>query len=125
MSLAHDAAADLREIINSDVGALWICTIWAPDGRSMDFNCRMCDTSQQIDPGTNQAVSGRQVNLAISMFDLECAGFSDIKAIEKKTEKPWKAITENIVGVRREYKIVESNPDASLGLMALHLELLK
>ena len=125
MSLAHDAANDFREIMNSDLGASWECNIIDPSGTSNAFLCRMSDTSQQLNPMTNETVSGRQLAISVCTADLDAVGFGDIRNIESNDSKPWKVETDNIDGKSGTYKVAESNPDYSLGNMVLWLEVIK
>lgn len=125
MSLAHDAAKDWRDIMNDDIGATWSCTVINQIGVERDFTCRQSDISQQIDPGTNQVMTGRQVEISICLSDLDEAGFGDIRAIERSTEKPWKVRMENIIGVENTFKVIETNPDSSIGNMVIRLEQIK
>lgn len=125
MSLADDAATDWQEIMNDDIGATWPCTVTSPAGLTEDFMCRHSDIHQQVDLSTNEVVSGRQLVVSISLLDLDEAGMTAIKSVEDNTKKPWKIDVKDITGKSGVYKVVESNPDASLGNMLLFLEILK
>lgn len=122
MSLAHDAANDFREIMNDDLGATWECNVISPAGVSEPLLCRMSDIHQQVNPGTNEVVTGRQLSVSICLQDLDTVGFGDIRGIERNDLKPWKIETDNILGQSGTYRVVESNPDASLGNVILWLE---
>lgn len=125
MSLFDDAAADFREIINSDIGASLECVITSPDGVINSFKCRMSDISQSIEPGTGDRVSGRRVSISMSLFDLKHEGFESVRGIEKKNEKPWKVEFNNILCDQGTFKVTETAPDYTLGVIVLHLELMK
>ena len=122
MSLVNDAHADFIEIMKSDMGAAWDCTITSPAGGSVDFKCRFSDTSQQINPGTNEIATGRQIVVSVLLSELDDAGFLGIKSIPDKTGKPWVVAIDDVIGRSGTYKVVESNPDATLGNMVLWLE---
>lgn len=122
MSLFDDAANDWQEIMNSDLGASVPCTVTRPDGSSQLFQCRYQDIHQQVDPGTEQLISARQVSISISLLDLADAGFEGIRGIESKTEKPWKVDVSDILDNAGTYKVSESNPDATLANMLIYLE---
>jgi hypothetical protein len=125
MSLLNDAAEDWQEIMNDDTGAAWPCTVTDPDGNTQPFYCRMSDTSQQIDPSTNTVVSGRRVVFSISLIDLQTKGMLDIKGVESNSKKPWKIDTTDILDRTQNFKVVETNPDASIGNMVIYAELIK
>lgn len=124
MSLFEDAATDFQEIMNSDLGASVSCVITDPCGAEETLLCRHSDTSQVIDPGTNEAVSGRRIVLSVCLADLYDVGFEKIRGIEKKDEKPWKVAVSDIAEIAGVYKVSESNPDASIGSMVLHCEVM-
>lgn len=125
MSLAHDAANDWREIMQSDIGASWDCTVISPAGISAPFLCRVADISQQVNATSDEIAMGRQIVISIVTQDLIDAGFSDVRGIEHSSEKPWKVYTDDINGVSGTYKVTESNPDRSIGNMVLWLEVIK
>jgi len=125
MSLLTTAHADFQAIIKSDMGAKWPCVITSPAGVSASFSCRFGDTSQQVNPGTNEVVSGRQLTVAVLLADLETNGMSNIRGIAKETQKPWTVSIDNILGTTGVYKIIESNPDNTLGCMVLWCEVYK
>ena len=125
MSLAHDAAREWQEIMNSDMGATWPCVVTNPDGMIRHFVCRRQDIGQQIDPGTEQVVSGRQVSVSICLLDLAEVGFDGICGVEKETEKPWEISMCNIRGTEETFKVSETAPDDGLPNMLIYLEPLK
>jgi len=125
MSLVTDAANDWQEIINSDLGASWPITITSPGGSSQSLQCRFSDISQQVNPSTNEVASGRTIAVSVTRADLETAGFSDIKGIEKNTAKPWTATLEDVAEYAGTYKIAETNPDRTIGNVVLWLEATK
>lgn len=125
MSLFDDAAIELQEIINDDIGATVACTITSPDGVFYAFNCRMSDISQTLDVNTRERISGRRIEISVSMIDLAEAGFESSRGIEKKTEKPWKVEFSNVISKEETYKVVETSPDSSLGIVVIHLEIMR
>ena len=76
------------------------------------------DIGQLIDPDTGQGVSGRHATLQARISSLEAAGFTDLPiAIADKTSLPW------VVGFAGlNFKVKESRPDRSLGVVSLILE---
>ena len=122
MSLFEDSASDLRDIMNSDIGATRSCTVTDPSGDVQTFACRVSDISQQIDPSTNQMVIGRQIVMSINLADLKEADFDGIMGVESNLSKPWKVTVDNVLDVSETYKVVVANPDYTLGNMSLILE---
>lgn len=122
MTLATDAYNDFQEIIRSDMGAVWPCTIKSPAGVSVDYDCRFAQISQTVNPGTNEVVLLDQLTISVLMKDLADNSMDGIRNIEKETEKPWVVTIADILGNSDTYKVVESNPDRTLGNMVLWLE---
>lgn len=122
MSLFDDAHSDYQEIMRSDMGASRTCNITSPEGIVKPFLCRGADISQRIDPGTNEAVSGRQVTVSLLLSDLDDAGFSGIRGIVDSSSRPWQVTIADILGNVETYKVIESNPDSTLGSMVVYLE---
>lgn len=125
MSLFDDAAIELREIINDDLGATVVCTITSPDDVFYSFNCCMSDISQTLDVNTRERISGRRIEISVSMLDLAEVGFESIRGVEKKTEKPWRVEFNNVISKEGTYKIVETAPDSSLGIVVIHMEIMR
>lgn len=125
MSLFEDAALELQEIINDDLGASLECLITSPDGINETFQCRMSDISQTIDRNNHERTSGRQIVVSLSMLDLKISGFDNIRGVAKKTEKPWIATFSNVLEVSGDYKVAETAPDNTLGIVVLYLEVIK
>lgn len=122
MSLFDDAASDWQEILNDDIGATVPCTVTNPSGVSQSFLCRHMDISQQIDPETEEIISGRQVGVSIDLKDLAAVSFDGVCAIEDKKKKPWKVTVANILGTSGTYKVAMTSPDFILGNMLIYLE---
>lgn len=124
MSLADIAAEDWKDIMNSDVGAKWECILTSPNGVSVPFSCRRQDIGQQIDPGTELIISGRQVSIAICLSDLSACNFDNVRGIEDEKSKPWKVTMCNMRGIEETFKVSETAPDDALN-MVIHLEPLR
>lgn len=125
MSLAQDAHADFIDIMKDDMGAVVVCTITKPDGSELEFDCRHSDTHMDINAGTDEVVTGRQVSVSVLISELIDAGYEDVRGIARSDEKPWKVTVPNVLGVSGTYKVIESYPDGSLGNMVLFLEIIE
>ncbi len=120
--LRQIAKQDLRDIMSDVTGFLWPCTITNPEGDSVDFDCRSNDIWFKLDPGTGEIVTARQATVTVLTSELADAGFSDICGIAESTSKPWLVTVEDIDGTSAKYKVSETYPDRTLGLMVCILE---
>ena len=122
--LRQQAFDDLNSIFSDESSAVWPVTITDPDGVTKSFDARVKDVHQQIDPGTGEVITGRQVSVVVSLLSLLDAGFLGIRGIPDALLKPWVVEFEDIIGRSGRYKIVETFPDNILGLMVCHCEVL-
>ena len=125
MSLVQQAHEDLGEIMHSEDGAVWDCTITSPGGVSYPFKCRMADNHAPVETGTDVVVTGRQVSISVFIPDLVAVGFENIYGVASNSAKPWKVEFENIIGQSGTYKVVETNPDYGIGNIILFLEVMR
>ncbi len=128
MSLSSIAQADVRTILNDGVtGVGRPITLTAPDGTSGTFTGWSNDIGLLVDPDTGQAVSGRIATIAISIVDLVTAvpPMALPVNVASAALKPW------VVGYTDEqsnaytFKVSESHPDRTLGIVTCTLEAYK
>ena len=122
MSLRDIANADLRGIMNDPVTGGVDCTLTSLAGATAEFKTFHNDIHMQIDPGTGEIVTGRQSTVAVLTNELIDEGFDDIRGIADTDSKPWLATVSDVLGREGTFKVVETYPDASLGLVVLFLE---
>jgi len=126
MGLRDIAKTDLSLILaDSDYGFAYLITVTNPAGTSTPsgFTGFSNDISQIIDPDTGEAVSGRSATVALDMTALTAAGFSTLpEAVADEDLKPWIVVFDDIEGSSYTFKVSQSNPDRSLGLVVCHLE---
>jgi len=121
MSLKQLARDTLRQILNDQnaaFGAEFVLT--APDGftSALPLVGRTQDIAQMIDPQSGVAVQGRIATVALSLADLTAGGYADMpRGIPETNAKPWLVAFEG-----NTYRVTDSNPDRSLGVLVLHLE---
>lgn len=121
MSLRDIAEADLGIIVEDDVNGFgYPINITNPDGVKLPFVCLSNDIGQAIDPDTGQIVSGRFVSVAIRISTLTSVGFDLPYGVADSSVKPWVV---EIDGVN--FKVVNSDPDQTIGLLVCTLELYK
>lgn len=124
MSLRAIAEADLATTLESETcGFGWPITITNPAGLALPFVGSSTDISQLIDPDTGQTVSGRLASVTVRMSSLVTAGFAGLpRGIADSTIKPWLVSFDDIGGAAHTFKVAESNPDRTIGVVTLNLE---
>lgn len=126
MTLRAHAAEVLRTIANDTEGAFgWPIVLTAPDGFASVESLvgRSQDIAQVIDPDTGQPVSGRLASASLVIQDILDAGYTELpRAIANTAQKPWLVTFDDINGVSHTFKVSESNPDRTLGVVNLLLE---
>ena len=120
MNLHQLAEADLAFTLEGDGQTV---TLTAPDGTATDFQAISNDISLVIDPDTGVPVSGRNANVALRITSLRAAGFELPRGIEDGAEVPWLVGYTTVNGDQIATKVIASNPDRSLGIVTLRLEL--
>ena len=117
--LAH---SDMLQIMNDESGFRWPCVVTSPDLSSASLFCRSTDIHLSIDPGTGEVITGRQASVSFALDDLKKKGMQSIRGIEDSTSKPWTVTTKNINEVEQVFKVVQTYPDNTLGLVVCFLE---
>jgi hypothetical protein len=117
--MAYD---DAELIMKETDGFVWDCTITDPSGTSVAFKCRSNDIHLLFDVDTGQVITGRQATIVVLTKDLAAAGFQDIRNIEDSTSKPWVIDVDDINGKSGKFKVRETHPDNTIGLMVMILE---
>lgn len=124
MGLRQLAESDLGAILeDSDTGFGWPITVTNPDGVSASMVGSSGDISQVIDPDTGLIVSGRLSHVSLRISSLIAAGLSVPAGIADASLTPWLVAFDDINGQPYTFKIVESNPDRTLGFVNCLLEL--
>lgn len=126
MGLREHAAEVLRVIVNdADCAFGWPIVITDPAGftAAAPLVGRSQDIAQVVDPDTGQLVSGRLATAVVMIQDLTDAGYTELpRAVADTSIKPWIVEFDDLQGTRYVFKVVESNPDRTLGEIVLHLE---
>jgi hypothetical protein len=123
MSLRDEAYLDLQEIMHDTVSGGDSCTITNPDGASSVFQCLSNDIHLSIDPGTGDVITARQATISVLISDLILEGFEGVRGIASKTSRPWTVDIADVNSNSHIFKVTESYPDRTVGLMTLFLEL--
>lgn len=122
MNLRALAESDLATVLEDEVyGFGWPISVTNPAGVvAPDLVGSSQDISQIIDPDTGQAVSGRLATVVLRISSLTAVGIPVYVAAE--TGKPWVVIFDDINGNTHAFKVAESNPDRTLGVVVCILE---
>lgn len=124
MGLREQAESDLEFILEDDVfGFGYPIIVTDPDGLSKPLKGFSNDIAQIIDPDTGQAVSGRLASAVLRISSLTAAGLALPRGIAETALKPWLIKFDDINGNPFTFKVSQSNPDRSLGIVSLLLEL--
>jgi len=148
MGLRQQAESDLSFILEDSVrGFGWPITVANPAGVSISLTGFSNDISQAIDPDTGMLVSGRSASCALrisTIYELggclvtECGeplaecGEPQMEAgnvkfglpigIADHKSKPWTVTFDDILGKSHTFKVSQTNPDRSLGIITCMLE---
>ena len=123
MSLRAEAEAALSYMLESTEYFGQGITITAPTGEEETLVGLCQDIGEQIDPQTGAFVSGRLVTVAIRLSTLDASTLPSIpRAIAELDSRPWKLAFSDVLGVPRTFKVRESRPDRTAGVLVLICE---
>jgi len=122
MGLREDAALDMREIHEDLDDFGWPIVVTDPNGTSADLTGLTNDISQAIDPDTGAMVSGRVASVSIPLSALSDAGLGIPVGIADTDSRPWLVAFDDSTGVSWAFKVAQSNPDRTIGLVVCLLE---
>ena len=125
MSIRKLAEEDLGLIVENPKDFGWPIKVTNPEGVSENFIGISGDIALVIDPDTGDPVSGRLVQVSLRISSLTAKCFKLPVAIAESTSKPWVIEFESINGKPGVFKVSHSNPDRTLGLVKLNLEVYK
>jgi len=127
MGLREMAEKDLAVILEDAVfGFGWPVTLTDPSGASKPLTGYSNDISLVIDPDTGQAVIGENISAVLRISSIFADPAMTLpKGIADSGSKPWLCTFDDIGGVSATYKVQFSNPDQTLGIVVLRLELYK
>ncbi len=121
MSLVDQAAADLAAIFADEQGFGVEVFLTTPDGIRVGVRAFAADVAHLIDPQTGQAVSGRVVSLALPLASLvEWPGLA--AGTVDTDRRPWVVELCDPRGVEHTFRIRETRPDRTLGVLLCFLE---
>jgi hypothetical protein len=123
MGLRSIAESDLSFILEDDTAGFgWPITVTDPDGLSANVVGTTRDIGVEIDPETGQYVAGRSAGCSLRISTL-LQTFSSLPLNVMDTDKrPWIVEFNGLDGTPYKFKVFESQPDKTLGVITLGLE---
>lgn len=123
MNLRQLACQDAVAILeDGSYGFGWPIVVRNPDGDTFALTGFSNDIGQAIDPDTGQTVSGRQASIALPIARLEASGLDIPRDIPDTDLKPWIIFFDDILGHSQAFKVIETLPDRSIGIVVCLLE---
>ncbi len=122
MGLRQIVRDDIRKILADVDGPQWPITVIDPDGVTADLKGLSNDIGQVIDADLGVVVSGRSASVSLSILDLSDEGLGIPEGIADSTKKPWIIKFDDIAGNPYTFKVSESMPDRTVGLVVCLLE---
>ena len=117
------AEADLATVLEDDAGGFgWPIKITDPEGNEGNLKGSAGDIGRLIDPDTGTALSGRFAGFTLRISSLTTAGLGLPKGISDETKRPWLIEFDDVNGSPHTFKVVESDPDRTLGVVTCILE---
>jgi hypothetical protein len=124
MSLAAQAEADLATVLEAgqDFGVPFVLTDPAGFASAEQLRGGFSDIGQVFDPGTGAALSGRHATVTARMSTLAIAGYGALpEGVIDEAELPWLVDCAGPSTASQRYKVVQTFPDRTLGLIVLVL----
>ncbi len=125
MSLRAVAAADAKAIVEDPNGFAWPITVTSPAGATHVMLGLTKDIAATIDPETGIVVSGRSASVTLSLASLAALGLGMPKNVPEKTSKPWVVQFYDTAGLLHVFKVSDSMPDLTYGIVVCKLEAYK
>jgi len=121
--LRTTAEADLSFILEDGaMGFGWPITLKDPTGTTANFTGYSGDISAMFDPDTGVPVSGQLAHVALRLSSLNAVPFELPRGVADESSKPWVVTFDDIDGTARTFKIKNSDPDFTLGVVVCILE---
>jgi hypothetical protein len=126
MNLRETAEADLAIVLEDDAGGFgWPIKVTGPDDNVGNLIGSAGDIGRLIDADTGTAISGRFAGFTLRISSLTAEGLGLPVGIADASKKPWLIEFDDINGNTHKFKVQESAPDRTLGIVTCILELYK
>lgn len=118
------AEADLAFTLEDNAGGFgWLVNVTDPAGNTADLYGVASEIAELIDPDTGQSVSGRYAKVTLRLASVYASALDGIpRGIPDESSKPWVYKFNDINGNLLTYKVIESRPDRTLGVVTSILE---
>lgn len=117
------AESDLSFILEDGAyGFGWPISVTNPAGTVQPFTGFSGDISAMFDPDTGIPVSGQLAHVVLRLSSLNAVSFTLPRGIADESSKPWVVQFDDIDGKARVFKIKNSDPDFTLGIVVCILE---
>lgn len=123
--LWQQAAVDHSEIFGDAEGPAKTATLTSPAGVSVALRQINADIALVVDPGTGMVVSGRTASVAFRMTDIIAEGLTLPEGVADSSRRPWTVDVIDTQGDSYTFKVVQTYPDRTLGLVTCDLEAYK
>lgn len=122
MSLLEQAEADLALVLEDAVGGFGQqITIRDPDGNSRTVIGTAGDVASVIDPETQALLTGATAHVCVRLSSLARAGIGVPIATADEARRPWRVSFSGRDGALKQYSVLRSLPDRTLGTIVLIL----
>ena len=116
------AESDLEFILEDTDGFGWDITVTSPEGVSANLVGSSGDVGLLVDLETGLVVSGRLANVILRISSLTTARLAIPEGIMDASKKPWLVTFNDINGNAHTFKVSQSSPDRTIGVVKLMLE---
>ena len=124
MSLRSTAEADTTRILeDGSTGFGWPIILTDPDDLETELTGFTNDIHELIDPDTGVSVSERRVSIALSISALEAEDIALPYNVSDESTKPYVIKFNDSAGNEQIFKVLESHPDRTVGMVTCLLEI--
>ncbi|MBL9108083.1 MAG: hypothetical protein JNM74_02385 [Myxococcales bacterium] len=125
MSLRQQARADALRILEDLAGFGWQITVTTPNGVELEMVGRSTDVAMALETETGQLVSTRRASVALATQRFDEAGTGLPSNVVDKGLKPWLVRFADIGGTPHVFKVSQTHPDRTVGVIVCELEVYK
>ena len=123
MSLRSTAEADTTRILeDGSTGFGWPIKLINPDDTEIELTGFTNDIHELIDPDTGVSVSERRVSIALSISAIEAEDIDIPYNVADENIKPYVIKFNDSAGTEQIFKVMESHPDRTVGMVTCLLE---
>ncbi len=112
-----------RIVENSASGFGRAIRVKTPAGVVLELTGLTRDISDAIDPDTGVNITTRQASAAIRISAFGAHGIP--QNVPENDKRPWSVTFSDADGNPQTYRVIESKPDRTIGIVVLILEILK